>query len=302
MTEIPSKAKPPLGASGEEGSDSAEYSVRFDPILIAAASWRLILCCVALAAAISVAIAWNSVPVFRAEVTLTPAKKDDTKQLTNLSGSIGSLASLAGVNLASNDTETDRAIAILKSREFTDAFIRDNDLAAALCVDCKAWWRLGGAGQPTARHAYDVFDKTVRSIQQDKKIGTATLAIEWRDPQLAAQWANELVARLNRHEQQQAIDEAERNIGFLNQQLAKTDVAEMRQLIYRLIESKTSDIMLAAGRPEYAFAIIDPAVVPERKIRPRRMMMVLTGLVLGLMVGVGAALVRARYKGLWSGR
>jgi uncharacterized protein involved in exopolysaccharide biosynthesis len=202
------------------------------------------------------------------------------------------------VNLGSIDTETDRAIAILKSREFTDAFIRDNNLAATLCMNCNAWWHSSGAVQPTARHAYDVFDKNVRSIQQDKKIGTATLAIEWRDPQVAAQWANDLVARLNRHEQQQAIDEAERNIAFLNQQLAKTDVTEMRQLIYRLIESKTGDIMLAAGRPEYAFAIIDPAVVPERRIRPRRLLMVLTGVVLGLLGGVGIALVRARYKGL----
>jgi uncharacterized protein involved in exopolysaccharide biosynthesis len=286
---------PHPGESAAHRPDSAGDSPG-DPLAVILGAWRTIVALGIGAALIAAIIAWTSTPIFRAEVTLVPAKKEDNRQFPSLSGSLGGLASLAGVSLGGNDDETDRALAILHSRDFTDAFIRDNSLVIPLCVDCNAWWRLGMTKRPTLQHAYNVFDKDVRSIEQDKKANTVTLSIEWSDPQAAASWANELVARVNRHEQQQVIEEATRNIAFLNAQLSKTDLTEMHQLVYQLIETKTSDVMLAAGRPEYAFTVIDPAIRPEVKIRPRRLLTVLTGLVLGLIAGAGLVQVRWRIR------
>jgi uncharacterized protein involved in exopolysaccharide biosynthesis len=267
-----------------------------DPLAVVLGARRMIAGVAIVIGVLAGLLSWTTTPVFRAEVTLVPAKSDDRQQLSSLGGGLGGLASLAGVSLGDSDDETNRAIAILHSRDFTDAFIRDNNLVAALCVNCNAWWRFGMNRRPTARHAYDNFDRNVRFIDEDKKVNTVTLAIEWSDPQVAARWANELIARVNRREQQQAIEEASRNIAFLNEQLSKTDVTEMRQLVYRLIETKTSDVMLAAGRPEYAFTVIDPAVKAESRIRPRRILDVLTGLVLGLIAGTGFVLVRPRIQ------
>ena len=45
------------------------------------------------------------------------------------------------------------------------------------------------------------------SVDEDKKSGLITLSITWKDPQVAANWANDLVKQLNEQLREQAIDE-----------------------------------------------------------------------------------------------
>jgi uncharacterized protein involved in exopolysaccharide biosynthesis len=62
--------------------------------------------------------------------------------------------------------------------------------------------------------------------------------------------------------------------------------------MYSLIESETKTLMLANGRVEYAFAVVDPARIPEHRERPKRSLMAATGLALGMVVGVLVAVIR----------
>ena len=57
------------------------------------------------------------------------------------------------------------------------------------------------------------------SIKNNPKTGLVTLSLEWTDPELIAQWANNLVMRLNDHQREFAVSEAQRSIEYLNQQL-----------------------------------------------------------------------------------
>jgi LPS O-antigen subunit length determinant protein (WzzB/FepE family) len=50
--------------------------------------------------------------------------------------------------------------------------------------------------------------------------------------------------------------------------------------------------MLANSRDEFAFRIIDPAVVPQEKTRPRRAMIAVVGLMGGFILGVFIVIVR----------
>ena len=63
-----------------------------------------------------------------------------------------------------------------------------------------------------------------------------------------------------------AIAESERNISYLNEQAAKTDVVGIRQTIYNIMETEINKAMLAKGSEEYAFKLIDPAVVPQKTL------------------------------------
>jgi LPS O-antigen subunit length determinant protein (WzzB/FepE family) len=70
--------------------------------------------------------------------------------------------------------------------------------------------------------------------------------------------------------------------------------------MYNLIENETKTLMLANARSEYAFTLVDPAVTPEVRIRPRRTLMVLIGLLVGGLLGMVIAFAHgsfARYKG-----
>lgn len=65
------------------------------------------------------------------------------------------------------------------------------------------------------------FQSNVVSIKEDTRNGKTTIAITWTDPIVAAKWANEFVALANELLRTRAMDDAQRNIAYLNSQIAK---------------------------------------------------------------------------------
>ena len=246
----------------------------------------------------AIAIAFEITPIYRAEALLAPASDDEQRSLSAITSQLGGLASLAGINLGSSGSNTDQVLATLTSRAFISDFVVDRHLMQILFSDkwdvSKKGWRANTADEiPTVLDAYMLFSKDILSVTADKKTGLVTLAAEWKDPNEAASWVNDLVARINRHEKEQAINEAENSILYLKKQLAHTSVVEMQQSIYQLMEAQTKKIMLANVRDQYAFKVIDPAVVPEKKIRPKRAVISIFGFMLGLMVSFLIAIIKS---------
>ena len=251
--------------------------------------------------AASIALAFHMTPIYRAEVTLAPVTEEKTGGLAALAGQFGGLASLAGVNLGGGSGKVEEAIATLESRQFTDQFIQDKNLLPHLYQDLwdessKSWKVEDPKDTPTLWKAFKFFDESVRSVSSDNKSGMYTLAIEWHDPELATQWANELVARINAHQKKAAIEESKKSIEYLQNQANETSIVEMRQAIFRLIEAQTKNIMLANVRDEFVFKVIDPAVVPERPIKPKKKLMAILGVLVGFMLSVFLAFFIAFIK------
>jgi uncharacterized protein involved in exopolysaccharide biosynthesis len=210
---------------------------------------------------------------------------------------LGGLASLAGISLKSGDIETEQALAILRSRQFTEAFISEHALMPKLFA--KQWdatagtWKTGRK-PPTPAKAYEYFDRRVRSIVQDKKTGLVRLQIEWRDPEEAALWANSLVERLNRETRTRAIEKADASLGYLREELKGTSISEVRDAINRLVEAQIKQRMLANVTSEYAFRIVDRALPADRDdpIWPKKLLLIAGGPVLGgFLALIGVLLV-----------
>ena len=66
----------------------------------------------------------------------------------------------------------------------------------------------------------------------------------------------------------------------------------MQRVFYDLIESQTRISMLADVREEYVFQVVDPAVVPDQRIAPKRSLIAVLGTMLGAMLALVAVLVR----------
>ena len=201
----------------------------------------------------------------------------------------GGLASLAG--LAGNDTKRAESLAVLVSEALTEKYIQQNNLLPTLFfkdwdAQNKRWLRTDPAHFPTLWKGNEFFKKNVRTVLTDPKSGLVTMTISWTDAHIAAKWANDLVAMTNDYLRKKAIDESERNIGFLNEQAAKTDVVTVKQAIYAILQSEINKEMLARGNDEYAFKILDPAVAPERPSTPPVPVLMVAALVgsLGLSV------------------
>jgi uncharacterized protein involved in exopolysaccharide biosynthesis len=252
-------------------------------------SRRLIVSITAAFALGAAAYAMLSPPWYNANVLLAPVKE---KASLDLAGQLGGLASLAGIG--SGGTGSVEAVAVLKSRDFARAFIEDQALLPVFFAadwDATAGrWKL--ADPPDLRQAVKFFDENVRKVAEDRKTGLVTLSIEWKDPKLAAAWANLLAVRLNDHMRHRALAEAEVNVKYLQHELESTTVVVLQQSISRLLENEMQKLMLARGNAEFAFRIIDRAEIPRLRSKPRRTLIVVLSAFLGCMLSVFVVFIR----------
>ena len=244
---------------------------------------------------LATATAFLLTPIYRAEVLLAPVSEERAGSLSSLAGQFGDLAALTGVNLGTNKDKTAESIAALKSRSLSVAFIEKENLKPILFprqwdTENKKWKDQDDV--PTDWEAFEIFDKDIRAVSVDKKTGLVTVAIEWKDPALAAKWANSLVRQVNTRLRNEAIEESEKSTAYLEKQLASTSSVEIQQAIYRLVEAQAKKKMIANAREEYAFTVIDSAVSPEEREKPKRLLIILAGLIIGVAAGFTVAWFR----------
>jgi uncharacterized protein involved in exopolysaccharide biosynthesis len=230
----------------------------------------------ALFGAAAVVLALVATHIYRAEIVVTlTADAALGGSNSSLASRLGGLASLAGIDLGKGGPGAQQAQAVLTSRRLVEEYIRRNDLAAQL---------LPPGEDQTVWNAVQVFRDSVLTINHDDVDGTTAIAIEWKDPAVAASWANGLVALCNELMRAKALADSQRNIAYLRKQVEATSVVEMQRVMYELIQSETKTLMLANARADYAFTVVDPAVAPERRSRPKRKLMVASGLAIGFVL------------------
>jgi uncharacterized protein involved in exopolysaccharide biosynthesis len=264
---------------------------------------RMILSSIFVSALLAAGITLLLPNIYRAEVLLAPVKVDDTTNgggvAAALSG-LGGLASLAGISLGSGGS-TDENLAVLKSREFLWKFVQDNKLMPILFEDDwdaaqKKWKDHDPKDQPGQMDLFRLLDEDVLNVSTDKKTGLVTVSIDWTDPVLAASWADQLVSQLNQHIRLKAVSRSENNLKYLNEELARTQVEEMRKTLFDLIGQEQKNAMLANAQREFAFRVLDPAVVPDKKIKPKRTIIVLLAAVLVGFFAILIAFIRNSRK------
>jgi uncharacterized protein involved in exopolysaccharide biosynthesis len=258
------------------------------------AHWWWIAISVVLFGALFITLNHVLTPVYRASVVLIPAKNDQgmDSSSSGIGGGIGGVASLVGINLGGSDSETEEALAVLKSREFTNSFISDFNLLPVLYAD--KWdartgkWTVDEAHQPTMSKAYRLFDKKIRAIVPEKKTSLITLNIDWTDRAEAAKWANELVSRLNKVMRQREMARADMAMGYLEKEFETTTAVATREAIAHLIEMQVKQRMYATVTQDFAFRVIDHAALADKdEVHfPNKLMMAIAGPIIGLMVGV----------------
>jgi len=244
-----------------------------------------------LAAVIAAGISLTMPNIYKAEVLLSPVSTDGKAGgLSSALGSLGGLASLAGVSMPSGGN-VEENLAVLKSREFLWSFINDKKLMPILFEDAwdsetKQWQETDPEKQPSLWDAYRLFVKGgFLSVSTDKDSGLVHLSVEWTDAGLAAQWSNELVLRLNQYLRQKAIEKSHATLQYLNEELAKTQVEDQRRALFELISQEQKKAMLANTQKQFAFQIIDKAVAPDKKSKPKRaLIVILTAFVVGFLM------------------
>jgi len=286
----------------EDQQRPADIDIRRFVAQLAAHKWWLVACAVASTLTFGV-VAFTMTPVYQATTVLVSAQHDQSAlgSLGSSLGQLGGLASLAGINVGSGDSQAQESLAVLQSREFTEAFIRDNGLMQELFRsrwDTSAQqWRGAKDSWPSLAQASKLFSSKVRDVSRDRLTGLVTMHIEWRDPRTAALWANRLVERVNSEMRVRAISSTSASLGFLENELQRSSAVETRQAINRLIEGQINQRMLANVTQEYAFRVVDRALPPDPrdKVRPNKPLLLVFGFFIGIFLGVFLVLVKSMF-------
>lgn len=250
---------------------------------------------VVFAAVASIIYALSSTPIYTAQTTLQLRSGDDDGG--GIAGQLSGIADLAGLNLGNADFNRQMALEALTSRVVIQRMIAEENLLPILYP--KLWdaehkrWTVDDLNVvPTPWKAYKDFTSEVLKVSESKKTGIVTVAIQWKDPALAASWTKILVERVNAFVNDAAIREAEQNLKFLEEQARTTTTVELQKTIYAMMETEVKKLMIARNRETAPLRVIDPAMVPERRTKPRRSVIVILGTIFGGFFGVFAVLMR----------
>ena len=246
--------------------------------------------CGGLAAAV---VSYLSEPVYRVDALVMSVSTDGVGQPGAMSSGLAGIAALAGVRVDGQGSNREEAIATLKSRNFIEEFVRDEQLLPILFH--KSWDEQHGRWDvenpedaPTLFDGYKRFKKDVLTVDEDSRSGLITVSVAWSDPEQAATWAGLLIDRVNLKMRERAQSDARKSIDYITNEMKSTSTVAVEQSLYQLLESYLKTIVLANVRDEYVFRIIDPPAPPSHGdyVWPRSKEMILAGIVFGLMLGV----------------
>ncbi|MFH1829580.1 MAG: hypothetical protein ABH871_02220, partial [Pseudomonadota bacterium] len=137
----------------------------------------------------------------------------------------GGLASLAGVSLPGGAGDTEKILAVLKSRTLAENVINSQQLMPILfekAWDAKAekWKTDDPKKQPNMESAIKIMKGAVLVVD-DKKAKTIRITGKFKDPKLAARVVNAYVDELQNFIASNAFTTAKRNRIFIEEQLAQ---------------------------------------------------------------------------------
>jgi hypothetical protein len=218
--------------------------------------------------------------IYRAEVILATADSKTQSPSTASSG----LAAMAGISLPSGtDNKTLIAIETVKSKKFISEFLIRHEALPALMApiswdsteDILEVGEYHGSIQQATKQWKSIF--YVEKLSQVQPF--VLMTITHISPTQARDWLVYIVEDLNKSLSERDVAEVKESIKYLEEQINNTNVSDLKELFYGMIESQTSKAMLAEVRSEYAFRVIDPAIAPEVKHSPHRAVITLQSVI-----------------------
>ena len=221
-------------------------------------------------------------PVYQSTIVVSPV--EETQNSSMLSG-LGALSQTFGLASMSNATEDKTAMAILKSKPFTNQLFKDDKdlrmLFESRWNEEESTW-INGI-RPNDIMINSRFRKGLR-IEQEPDTNTIHISINSDNPVFASKIANQSIDALNEYMRKEAIEESVNSQKYLNETLNLTTIMDVKNVIYNLIEEQIKKSMLANVRKDYVFRVIDYASIPGSPVRPNRTFILFISSLLGLFL------------------
>ena len=237
---------------------------------------------------------------YKATTSLAPSENQETAA----SSQLGGLAGLAGFGRGMETTarEAELALEIMQSWGFIEAFIKNNNIEAELLaserwdektnkliinsdtydLDNSTWVEK----KPTSWEQFKMFSE-IFEVKKNSDSVTILLSLQFYSPYKAKEWLDLYVVSINNYMRERKIKRVQKNIDYLQKQLAKTSMADMKAVFFSLIEGQTKTLMLAeANVDDYVFMTVSKSMLPEQKSYPFRRSIVIQYTLIGGMLSV----------------
>ena len=251
-------------------------------------AWKTIVGITILCTGLAVAYALHAPEVFKAETLLAPAQEDETAA-SSLLNKFGGLVAIAGVKDKTSSFMS-RVMGTLNSRKFLSTFIVDHNLLEQIFYDqwnpeIKEWVPRKDGSIVTISDGIDFLLDNV-SCDEDKSTSLYTVSVTLDEPNLASLICNKIVMSLNSKFRERAIERALLREEYLKEELSKTNLSDMKNVLYTMLQAEKQKAMIANITKNAAFEVIDPAVAPVTHAKPKRKLIVALGGVCGGFLGI----------------
>jgi tyrosine-protein kinase Etk/Wzc len=188
---------------------------------------------------------------------------------------------------------SDMYVGILRSRSIADALIKRFDLGRVY----------GEENKPYLTRKI-LSDRTSIKVGDE---GIVSIIVEDRDKNRSASLANAYVEELDRRNKQLFVGQATNKKLFLEnrlieikQELSQIDSmlsrdAKIKEMLFELLTREYEIAKIEEAKSLPTIQVLDTAIVPEKKSKPKRTQMVSLAGITSLFVGVFAAFVRERF-------
>jgi len=184
--------------------------------------WKIITLIFFAAVVVAAVVSLVMTPIYQAKTTLMPVESSGS-QMSSALRSLGSLPFVGGMVPGIAGASGDKLVAVLKSRTVAEDVIKALDLIRVLFEEPQD-------EPPTLQDAIRVLSEGMTEIADDKK-GLISIAVEYKDPELAAAIANRYTVALQRFLSENALSMAKRNRIFIEDQLhaVKTELQDAEE-------------------------------------------------------------------------
>jgi len=133
-------------------------------------------------------------------------------------------------------------------------------------------------------------------VSVNRKAGALSVSFESPSAEGSAEILKHYLEEGKSRLQEEALERAEKNKKFIQEQIGKTVDALTRDRFYTLYGQEVEREMLARNREQFGFRVIDSPRVPDRKSKPQRARAAVTATVLSFLAGCLFFLFRGKRR------
>lgn len=223
-------------------------------------------------------------PTYQSVITIAASNQDQQSGGSGLLQQLGGVASSFGISGLGQSNNTEVAMAIYKSKPFTERLFSDDKLVSLMFPerwddDKKKWLDNVPPGSDSINARY----RKMLRIVNDTNTKTKLIFMTHENPILAAEVANKSIVELNNFIRETTINESIESQAYLTETLALTNLVDVKNVIYSLIEEQIKTSMLANVRKEFVFKVIDYASISSSPVKPNKTFIIFFTSILGFL-------------------